>query len=333
MERNEILAVCIDNIRGIQDKFSAKQTSEEIRNALIEMNGGSTKISPKTFRPGNPLFELVQELIPVIIDEGIKSENNPLFDLVEYRNIAEGDEQDFYIDSDAQFAVASAAKGVRDVRRQRISGGTTVSVPTDMKIVRVYENMGRLLSGRITWDKFVDGVAKAFVNAINEMAFNALKNITASTAGLNSTYVKSGSITEANLLALVEHVEAATGKKAKIYGTKTAIRKLGSAVTTSNEINTDLYNQGYYGKISGVPAFALEQAHVPGTDTFALPNDALWVIAADDKPIKVVNEGDGLLIERPYTENADLTQEYIYGQAVGTGVVVAEKLGYWYSIT
>ena len=333
MENNEILAVCIDTIRGVPDKYSSKQTSEEIRNALIEMNGNSTKLSPKTFRPGNPVFELIQELIPVIIDEGIRSQNNPLLDLMEYRNIADGDSTEFYVDADAYFAVASAARGIRDVRRQRISGGTTVSVPTEMKIVRVYENAGRLLAGKITWDKFVDGVTKAFNEAISTMGFNALKNITASTAGLNATYVKSGSITESNLLTLVEHVEAATGKKATIYGTKTAIRLLGSAVTTSNEINTDLYNQGYYGKISGVPTYAFAQVHEPGTDTFLLPNDALWVIAADDKPIKVVNEGSGLLIERPYTENADLTQEYIYGQPIGAAAVVASKLGYWYSIS
>lgn len=333
MERNDILTVCLDNIRGVQDKYSAKQTSDEIRNALIEMNNGSTKISLKAFRPGNPVFELVQELIPVIIDEGIKTQDNPLFDLVEYRNIAEGDENEFYVEGDAHFAVASAAKGVRDVRRQRIVGGATVPVPTGMKIVRVYENVGRLLSGRITWDKFVDAVGKAFVNEVSTMALNALKNITAATAGLSDTYVKSGSISEANLLLLVEHVEAATGKKAKIIGTKSAIRKLGSSVGTSNELNSDLYNQGYYGKIAGIPTYALDQTHVPGTDTFVLPNDALWIVATEDKPIKVVNEGEGLLIDKDFTQNADLTQEYIYGQEIGCGVVVASKLGYWYSIS
>ena len=112
MENNEILAVCVDNVRGVQDKFSSGQTSEEIRHALIDINGGSAKISPKTFRPGNPVFELVQELLPVIIDEGIKTQNNPLFNLVEYRNLAEGDTLEFYIDTDSYFAVATAAKGI-----------------------------------------------------------------------------------------------------------------------------------------------------------------------------------------------------------------------------
>lgn len=333
MEKNEVLSVCIDSVKGLNDKFSAKQTSDELIAAFIDMNGGSTKISLKTFRPGHPLFELMQELIPVIIDEGIKNTNNPLFNLVEYRNIADGDSQEFYTEGEAQFVVATAAKGIRDVRRQRISDGTTVKVPTEMKIVRVYENLGRLLSGRIDFTKFVDGVAKAFENYIAEAAYTALAGITTSTAGLNSTYVKSGSLTIDNLLALVEHVEAATGKKASIVGTKSAIRLLGSAVTYSAEQNSDLYNNGYLGKVNGVPTIAIDQAHVPGTDTFAIANDALWIVASDDKMIKVVNVGEGLLIEKAATENADLTQEYIYGQELGTAVLAASKMGYWSSIT
>ena len=86
MTHAEILTVAIDAVQGRTENFSAKQTSDDLRNAFIEMNGGSTKISPKTFHRGNPLFELVQELIPVVIEEGIKEETNPLFGLVDYRN-------------------------------------------------------------------------------------------------------------------------------------------------------------------------------------------------------------------------------------------------------
>ena len=157
----KILTVAIDAVKGrAMGNYTAAETSDSLRNAFIEMNGGSTKISPKTFYKGTPLFALVQELIPVIIEEGIKAERNPLFNLVEYRNIAEGDLAEFDIEGDANFVVASVANGVQGVRRQRIVGGETVKVPTEMKIVRVYENLGRLLAGRIDFNKFVDGVAK-----------------------------------------------------------------------------------------------------------------------------------------------------------------------------
>ena len=326
MTHAEILAVAIDAVEGRTGNFTAKQTSDDLRNAFIELNGGSTAISIKTFHRGNPLFELVQELIPVIINEGIQTDDNPLYRLVEYRNIKDGDSQEFDVEGDANFVVASAANGIRDVRRQRIVGGDTVKVNTEMKIVRVYENLGRLLAGRIDFNKFVDGVAKAFKNYIAEGAYDAINGLSTATYGLDDTYVLTGSYKEEDLIALIEHVEAATGKTAKIYGTRTALRKLTTAVQCDSA-KEDLYNIGYYGKFNGTDMICLKQAHKPGTSTFALNDNKIWVLAADDQPIKVVNEGDGLLIEGNPNERADLSQEYVYGQGMGIAAVCAAKLG------
>lgn len=326
MERNDILTVAIDAVKGKNGNFSAQQTSDDLRKAFIELNGNSTKISPKTFYRGNPLFELIEELIPVIIDEGLRTEGNPLFNMVEYRNIAEGDEQEFYTDGEANFVVASAAKGIQGVRRQRIPGGTTVKIPTELKIVRVYENLGRLLAGRIDFSKFVDGVAKAFKDYIAQCAYDGIDGMTSATAGLDSTYVVSGVYSEDALLAMIDHVEAATGKKARIYGTRTALRKITTAVV-ADSAREDMYNMGYYGKFNGTEMYRLSQAHKPGTATFILDDSKVWVLASDDQPVKVVNEGDGLLIEHDPSENADLTQEYIYAQGVGVGVICASKMG------
>ena len=44
MERNDILSVAIDAVKGkVDTKFSAQQTSDELREAFIELNGGSEK--------------------------------------------------------------------------------------------------------------------------------------------------------------------------------------------------------------------------------------------------------------------------------------------------
>lgn len=78
---------------------------------------------------------------------------------------------------------------------------------------------------------------------------------------------------------------------------------------------------------NGTPCIRMNQAHKPGTETFALNDDKIVIVAGADKPIKVVREGEGLLIEREADKNADLTQEYVYGEQIGVGVVVAEKIG------
>ena len=77
----------------------------------------------------------------------------------------------------------------------------------------------------------------------------------------------------------------------------------------------------------GTPCIRMNQAHKPGTETFALNDDKIIVVAGTDKPIKVVREGEGMIIEREADKNADLTQEYVYGEQIGVGVVVAEKIG------
>ena len=326
MDRKDILKVAIDLMHGkIAGNYSTQDAAESLRCALIEANGGSTKINIKTFYRGNKLFDLVEELITVTIEEGLE-ESNPIFDLVEYKNIASGDVNEFQFDGNANFVVADVAAGIRGVRRQRIVGGETVSVKTAMKMVRVYEALGRLLAGKITFDKFIEGVAKAFNKQILADAYKAIKEITGTTTGLNSTYVESGSFDEDKLLELIEHVEAATGKTAKIYGTRTALRKVNTA-TKGNETNSDMYNLGYYGKFNGTDMVCLKQAHNKDGKTFALENNKIFVIASDDNPVKIVNEGEGLLIERDATENNDLTQEYIYGQSYGVGVICSDKLG------
>ncbi len=49
MDQN-VITVAIDTIKGrSMGKFANKETSDALREAFIEMNGGSTKISPKTF--------------------------------------------------------------------------------------------------------------------------------------------------------------------------------------------------------------------------------------------------------------------------------------------
>lgn len=324
----ELLQVMLDAVKGIpMENYTAGQTSEAIRNALVEANGGSTKVNLKTMYRGSKIYSLVEELIPTIIDEGFKDED-VIFSLVDYRNVADGDEQEFEIDGNSLFVVADAAAGIRGVRRQRIDKTQSVPVKTSMKLVRVYEELNRLLAGKIDFNKFVDNVAKSFKQQILGDAYKALDAISTDTIGLSSEYVvssnKEGS--EAALLELIEHVEAATGKTARIYGTKTALRKVQNAIL-ANEAKSDLYTLGYFGKFNGTDMVCLRQVHKPGTSAFAMNNSKLYVLSGDDKPVKVVNEGEGLLIDRDPTENNDLTKEYVYGQPMGVAVACSEKMG------
>lgn len=236
--------------------------------------------------------------------------------------------EEFYIEGNSYFIVADAAAGIRGVRRQRIDNGEAITVKTSVKVVRVYEELNRLLAGKVSFEKFVENVAKSFKNMILNEAYKAISGMSQATVGLDSTYVVAGtgSGDEDALLNLVQHVEAATGKEARIYGTKAALRKITTA-TVSDAAKKDMYDLGYYGRFNGTEMICLRQAHKPGTSVFALDDTKVFVIAGEDKPVKIVNEGEGLLYEGDAMANNDLTQEYVYGQAMGCGVACAEKMG------
>lgn len=239
----DVTKIALDAVRGrINGEFSTQDTSESLRKAFIEMNG-SEKINPKTFYRGNALFELIQEMIPVVIDEGIKNDN-ALMALVEYRNINDGDENEFVAEGKANFIVRDVAAGIQGVRRQRLGDGEVVTIKTTPHIVRVYDGFNRFMAGRIDFNTLVDGVAKAFTKQIAEDAYTTLSGITSATAGLNGTYVVSGAFSEDALITLIEHVEAATGKVAHIVGTKAALAKCTTASVSSELAKNDRYNLG-----------------------------------------------------------------------------------------
>ncbi len=328
MDKNSIVRLALDIRHGTVPAEYANQgnPSDVLRQALIEVNGGSSTFNYKTLRRNKTeMFEVIEELVPVLTREGLQGDefwNN----LVEDRNIAAGDQNDFTAEDNTLFVVAEMADGIATPRRQRIGEKTTVTVPTSVHGIRIYEEFARFMAGRIDWNDLVDRVSKSFTAKLREDVFAVFKGITDNTPGLNNTYVKSGTYDEETLLGIVEHVEAATGETAMIYGTKAALRKVQSAVQ-SDEAKSDYYSAGYYGKVAGVPMIAIKNRHKVGTDEFIIPDDKLWIIAGGDKPIKYVTEGEAFVVEKDGTTNADLTLEYTYVEKYGIGLLVNQKLG------
>lgn len=328
---NDFIKLALDTMHGrVQGNFSDMDKSESIRDALIEANGGSTTLNPKTFTRGNAVFDMIEELIPYIVEEGLKGDEF-FFDMVDYRNVAEGDAIEFYPEVPSEFVVSEIANGTQALRRQRLDNGESFTVKTSVYGVKVYEELRRLMAGRVDFNTFIDKVSKAVTKKMRTAVYDAFNGVSAATYGLNSTYVVSGTFSEANLLTLIEHVEAKTGMPAKIVGTKAALRKVTSA-TLSDEAKSDLYSIGYYGKFYGTDMVAMKQVHKEGTDTFLLDDNKLYVVASDEKPIKFVNEGDGMIINGDPTNNQDLSQEYTYIQSWGVAVMFNSVMGI-YTIT
>lgn len=320
----EIVKLAVDGYKGKVEKYSTKQSQEALRLALVEANGGSTQLDYKAIRDGkcSGLFSLIEEILSQTVVDGLQGDE--YFNaLVDFRNVAEGDQNLFVVNDNNLFVVSEAADGTQGIRRQRLGGAKEVSIPTSLKAVRIYEELNRVLAGRVDFNEFINKVAESFRQKLLNDIYGLWSGATSSDLGGTTYFPVAGSYNEDTLLDLIAHVEAAAGgKTATIVGTKKAIRKLLPTIQ-SDGFKNDLYNLGYAGKFYGTPVVVTPQRHKVGTTDFVMDDDMLTIIAGDDKPIKVVYEGNPIVLMGDPTTNADFTQEYFYGEKYGMGIVLA----------
>ena len=326
MADKNLIKLAVDSYKGhVAGNYSVDDSMEVLRQALVEANGGSTKLDYRAIRDGkcNGLFAIVEEIINKTVIEGLP-ESCPLFDYVDYRNLAEGDTNIFEIRDNGLFVVSDIADGTQGLRRQRLTGGEEITVKTQLKGIKIYEELRRVLAGRVDFNELIDKVAESFQNKINNDIYAAVK---AGFDGLISPYKESGSFDESKLTAIIDHVEAATGKKAFILGSKQAVRKItGVKGADSTSAKEELFAMGYFGHFYTTPIIVMENAHKVGSTDFVLGND-LYIVASDDKFVKFVTEGDTLIIPGDALGNADLSQEYFMAERYGISVVFAEAFG------
>ncbi|MBQ8559412.1 MAG: hypothetical protein IJ439_05445 [Tyzzerella sp.] len=323
-DMKDIVKLAVDNYRGKVEKYSAAQSNEVLMNALIEANGGSTVLDFKNVRDGkcNGLFSLLEEVLSRTVVEGLQGDE--YFNaLVDFRNVAEGDKNLFLVEDKNLFIVAEAADGTQGVRRQRLGGVSETSIPTTLKMVRIYEELNRVLAGRVDFNDFINKVSESFRQKLLNDIYALWAGATADQFGGVTYFPTAGAYDEDELLDLISHVEAAAGgKQATIIGTKKALRNLAPSIQSDGSKN-DLYNMGYYGKFYGTPVVAAPQRHKVGSTEFVMDDDVITIIAGDDKPIKVVYEGNPIVLMGDPMSNADFTQEYLYGEKYGMGIVLA----------
>lgn len=323
-EMKDIVKLAVDTYKGNVEKYSVAQSNDVLRQALVEANNGSTVLNYKDIRDGkcNGLFSLIEEILSRTVVEGLQGDE--YFNaLVDFRNVAEGDQNLFLVEDSNLFVVTEAADGTQGIRRQRLGGVTETSIPTSLKVVRIYEELNRVLSGRVDFNEFINKVAESFRQKLLNDIYTLWSGATAAEMGGVAYFPTAGTYSEDDLLDVISHVEAAAGgKQATIIGTKKALRVLKESIQ-SDGAKEELHGMGYYGKFFGTPCVAVPQRHKVGTTQFVMDDDVLTIIAGDDKPIKVVYEGNPIVLMGDPMTNADFTQEYLYGEKYGMGIVLA----------
>ena len=321
----KLIKLAVDGYTGrLGNEYSVGDSQEVLRKALIEANGGKNYLDIKAVRDGecNGLFAITEVLIQKVSEEGLKGDEF-FMNMVEDRNTSLGDSPLFHIEKECLFAVADIAEGTQGIRRQRLEGGMDIAVSTRLRAVKIYEELNRIMAGRIDFNKFVDTVGKSFTKLELDEAY---AEFTGMFSKLQAPYIVTGSFDEDKMLDLIERVEASTGETAVIIGTQKALRQIKTA-EVSNSAREDLYNMGYYGKFAGTQLIRVKQRLATGTDNFILDDKTLYVFAGDTKPIKRVTEGDVTMLMGNPMDNADMSQEFLMVKRSGLAVIFDRDFG------
>ena len=327
-DMKDIVKIGVDLYKGTVQQYSTDEANETLRKALVEANGGSTKMDPRAIRDGkcSAVFSIIEQIIDKAVPEAL-AKSDFFNNFGDYRNVALGDRALFRVNDANLFTVDEVANGTQAVRRQRLLGEVDTPIKTTMKMVRIYEEMDRVLAGRVDFNHLIDLVVKSFDQKILDDVYTAFNTIV---SGNPYAPAAAGTYNEATLLGIIEHVEAAAGgQTATLIGTKTALRPLIAGIQGTDGKNI-VDNQGYVGKFYGCPVIAIPQRHVPGTTNFVFDDKVINIVAgagADDKPVKFVYEGSPLVIYREPKENFDLTYEYLMGIRYGSAVVTSGNNG------
>lgn len=326
MKTNDIVKLGIDLYRGCVKEYSDEKANEALYKALVAANNGSTKLDIRAIRDGkcDELFSIVEQILAATVPAAVL--DDPFVKaLVEFRNVADGDETVFNLENASLFIVAEIAEGTQAIRRQRIADYTEVPVPTSVHAVRIYEELKRILAGRVDFPAMIDKVKVSFVEQIRNDAYSLWAGATASDLGGIAYFPVAGTYDEDALLKVVQHVEAAAGgRPATLIGTKRALRPLRTAILGDNGKNT-IDEQGYVGSFYGSNVVCIPQRHKVGTSEFVFDDNVITIIASGDngKPIKFVYEGNPLVIRTPAQANKDLTEEYFYADRWGAALAMA----------
>jgi hypothetical protein len=322
---HKIAQMGIDLHRGSTGNFTKEETENAFRRAMFDLMGGSEKFDRKAFRRNKTaIFEVTEELLEVLITEGIE---NQFSEYVDYRNVAYGDKPAFMVQDYHLFNVGVIAEGNSNLQRQRLDR-QPFYVTTQSRGVKVYEEWQRFLSGKVDWAQTISRVQRSF-NAQIAADINAA--IVAGYTALSAPYKYTGTFDITQYNTLLQHIRAATDREPMVAGTRLALQAVvPQYIAYNGQVIEDRNRDGFFKMVDGVLHAEIKQAHTPGTDSFAISDKFLLVIpSGEEKIVKLVLEGEPEIVETTSMpgQNADDTVEYLFKKKYGVGVITSTKFG------
>ena len=158
-------------------------------------------------------------------------------------------------------------------------------------------------------------------------------SLTSGVTKLGAAYNLTG-FTQANWTALAQRIAAVNGNS-EVFAIGT-LAALGSIIPAQAGLQyglgKEIVDKGYLDRYYGTRLVVLDQAlkfnTINTTAEFAIPDDMIYFLPVyGDKPIKLVYEGDNILVEREPTQTPDKTFRLRIQERVGVAAVIGSKIG------
>lgn len=344
---DEVKNLMFDLYKGELDNgITKKEAEDKIREISLQIFG-LTKDSSKRDRKrayeenGRQFFDVIEEVVDWTVSTGLK-ENEWFNVLVNYKNLAEGDENLFYQEHDEVIlSIARMGKRHHDTMLQRLPEGKTFQVETDLYGAAVGADIDRYLIGQEDWTKLIDAITKAFVVKTQELIF---ASILAAPAKLpvQTGFVETGALSNATrkkFNKVLQNVSVANDNAdVVIMGTMVGLQELENLIKVdwiSAEQKSDVATMGRLGNYGRYQLVEIPQKFAKNDVTKDMYDDnTLWIFAAgDDKLVDMVDVGETLIDEITERGEAngriDDIMKYEVQRELGVATRIGRYFGKW----
>ena len=271
------------------------------------------------------VFEIIEEVLDVTVNDAWKSD--PFYrDLVDARNLALGDKNDFVIEDNTWVTVNRFSGNTWDTDREKLSGRKRISLDTEWFYAHVYDDFERFRTGAINIETLLNKMTEAFVRHVDTMVAMAFDD---AATNLPAAFSVAATLTTQDMRELIQRVKTASRKNIRIMGTEMAVAQLNelAEVKYSEAMMNEVYSTGRLGKWMGNTVVEIPQAFTPGTYDWAVDNESLLIVPDAEKFIKFIDEGETRSQEKTEDENHDQTLSWQVQRKMGCGAIFASMFG------
>lgn len=340
LQFNEVM---LDGAHNVYSKYTKEETDKIIREQFnnilgIDFKNADKKARRQAWRRNKvEIYNLIEDVLVDLQKSGWNAANARFMDFVETKNLADGDQNEFYVADNTLLQVSKFAGDHHNIVRQALRSGQSYRVDTSDYVIKVYTEYELFMLGRIDWAEFVNRIYRSIEQYRYSALFTAFMSMDKSLPTDMILETAVSEFTKDAIIEQVEEVKAATGYDVILVGTRTAIQKLQSTVNYnmwSNDMKNERHQNGLLGQWESYDCLALSRVNKEGTRDSVFSeedNKKIFILPvnSDFKPIKQVIEGDFEYIERGTDGNTfmDRTVEADVRYKEGLGVVINELFG------